>query len=78
MGTRGPGTSDPLRQGIDRWFGYNCQAVAHNFYPTYLWIMIRPSTWTILPSLPMTPFVRTKILRTHLAMSDSSTSIPRT
>lgn len=28
---------DPLRQGIDRFFGYNCQALAHNFYPTYLW-----------------------------------------
>lgn len=27
----------PLKQGIDRFFGYNCQAVAHNFYPTYLW-----------------------------------------
>jgi arylsulfatase A-like enzyme len=26
-----------LKQGIDRWFGYNCQAVAHNYYPTYLW-----------------------------------------
>lgn len=30
-------TGEPLRQGIDRFFGYNCQAVAHNFYPTYLW-----------------------------------------
>jgi arylsulfatase A-like enzyme len=37
-GLGGPGTSgDPLKQGIDRWFGYNCQSVAHNFYPTYLW-----------------------------------------
>jgi arylsulfatase A-like enzyme len=27
----------PLKQGIDRWFGYNCQRVAHNHYPTYLW-----------------------------------------
>lgn len=27
----------PLKQGIDRFFGYNCQGVAHNFYPTYLW-----------------------------------------
>lgn len=27
----------PLKQGIDRFFGFNCQAVAHNFYPTYLW-----------------------------------------
>jgi arylsulfatase A len=37
-GLGGPGTSgEPLRQGFDRWFGYNGQAVAHNFYPTYLW-----------------------------------------
>jgi arylsulfatase A-like enzyme len=37
-GLGGPGTSgDPLKQGIHRWFGYNCQGVAHNFYPTYLW-----------------------------------------
>ena len=27
----------PLKQGFDRWFGYNSQGVAHNFYPTYLW-----------------------------------------
>jgi arylsulfatase A-like enzyme len=30
-------TGDPLRQGMDRFFGYNCQGVAHNYYPTYLW-----------------------------------------
>ncbi|HEX5105798.1 MAG TPA: sulfatase-like hydrolase/transferase, partial [Pirellulaceae bacterium] len=24
-------------QGINRWFGYYCQGVAHNHYPTYLW-----------------------------------------
>jgi len=37
-GLGGPGsTGEPLKQGFDRWFGYNCQSVAHNFYPTYLW-----------------------------------------
>lgn len=37
-GLGGPdSTGAPLRQGFDRWFGYNGQAVAHNFYPTYLW-----------------------------------------
>jgi len=37
-GLGGPGTSgEPLKQGFSRWYGYNCQAVAHNFYPTYLW-----------------------------------------
>jgi arylsulfatase A-like enzyme len=30
-------TGDPLAQGFDRFFGYNDQAVAHNFYPTSLW-----------------------------------------
>lgn len=37
-GLGGVGSSgDPNRQGIDRFFGYNDQAVAHNFYPTSLW-----------------------------------------
>ncbi|HNQ89593.1 MAG TPA: arylsulfatase [Verrucomicrobiota bacterium] len=37
-GLGGPGsTGDPLRQGFDRFFGYNCQRHAHNYYPTYLW-----------------------------------------
>ncbi|MDX2038017.1 MAG: arylsulfatase [Isosphaeraceae bacterium] len=37
-GLGAPGsTGEPLRQGFDRFFGYNCQAVAHNFYPTHLW-----------------------------------------
>lgn len=30
-------SGDPLKQGFDRFFGYNCQSVAHNFYPTHLW-----------------------------------------
>jgi arylsulfatase A-like enzyme len=30
-------SGDPLKQGFDRWFGYNCQGVAHNYYPTHLW-----------------------------------------
>jgi arylsulfatase A-like enzyme len=33
-----PGSEgDPLRQGFDRFFGYNCQRHAHNYYPTSLW-----------------------------------------
>jgi arylsulfatase A len=33
-----PGSSgDPLAQGFDHFFGFNCQAVAHNYYPAYLW-----------------------------------------
>lgn len=27
----------PVKQGFDKFFGYNCQAKAHNFYPAYLW-----------------------------------------
>lgn len=37
-GLGAPGTAgEPLRQGIDRFYGYNCQAIAHNYYPTSLW-----------------------------------------
>ena len=33
-----PGSEgDPLRQGFDHFFGYNCQRHAHNHYPTYLY-----------------------------------------
>ncbi len=30
-------TGDPLKQGFDRFYGYNCQRAAHNYYPTNLW-----------------------------------------
>jgi arylsulfatase len=30
-------TGDPLKQGFDRFYGYNCQSVAHNYYPDHLW-----------------------------------------
>jgi arylsulfatase A-like enzyme len=37
-GLGGPGTEgDPVNQGFDEWFGYNCQSLAHNYYPAYLW-----------------------------------------
>jgi arylsulfatase A-like enzyme len=33
-----PGSEgEPLKQGFDRFFGYNCQRQAHNYYATYLW-----------------------------------------
>lgn len=36
-GLGGQGTTgDPLRQGFDRFYGYNCQRNAHNLYPEYL------------------------------------------
>jgi arylsulfatase A-like enzyme len=30
-------SGDPTRQGFDRFYGYICQSVAHNYYPAYLW-----------------------------------------
>ncbi|MCU0795984.1 MAG: arylsulfatase [Akkermansiaceae bacterium] len=30
-------TGDPNKQGFDLFFGYNCQAVAHSFFPRFLW-----------------------------------------
>lgn len=33
-----PGSEgDPLEQGFDEFFGYNCQALAHRYYPDHLW-----------------------------------------
>jgi len=36
-GLGGPGsTGAPNAQGFDHWYGYLCQRVAHNYYPTHL------------------------------------------
>jgi arylsulfatase A-like enzyme len=28
---------DPLNQGFDTFYGYNCQRIGHNYYPYHLW-----------------------------------------
>jgi arylsulfatase A-like enzyme len=33
IGTEG----DPTKQGFDEFFGFNCQSLAHNYFPEYLW-----------------------------------------
>ena len=30
-------TGDPLKNGFDYFFGYNCQRHAHSYFPSYLW-----------------------------------------
>jgi len=30
-------TGDPNKKGFDEFFGYNCQSLAHNYYPDHLW-----------------------------------------
>jgi arylsulfatase A-like enzyme len=30
-------TGDPNKKGFDDFFGYNCQSLAHNYYPDHLW-----------------------------------------
>ena len=33
-----PGSEgDPMHQGFDVFYGYNCQGLAHNYFPAYLW-----------------------------------------
>ena len=44
-------TGDPNSQGFDEFFGYNCQAIAHRFYPEYLWhndkkVFLPGNNWT--------------------------------
>lgn len=37
-GLGGPGTEgDPNNQGFDQFYGYNCQSLAHHYYPYHLW-----------------------------------------
>jgi len=37
-GLGSPGSEgDPMNQGFDQFFGYNCQSMAHKYYPEYLW-----------------------------------------
>lgn len=37
-GLGSPGSEgDPNNQGFDQFFGYNCQSLAHNYYPDHLW-----------------------------------------
>ncbi|MDQ0108941.1 arylsulfatase A-like enzyme [Chitinophaga terrae (ex Kim and Jung 2007)] len=30
-------SGDPLKQGVDKFFGYNCQRQSHRYFPTHLW-----------------------------------------
>jgi arylsulfatase A len=30
-------TGEPAKKGFELFFGYNCQAVAHSYFPAYLW-----------------------------------------
>ncbi len=30
-------TGEPLKKGFTTFFGYNCQSLAHNYYPDHLW-----------------------------------------
>lgn len=37
-GLGGPETvSEPMKMGFNRFYGYNCQREAHNYYPEHLW-----------------------------------------
>lgn len=47
-----PGSEgDPVNQGFDLFFGYNCQRYAHRYYPEYLWeneekVMLPGNDWS--------------------------------
>lgn len=43
---------DPVNQGFDLFYGYNCQRFAHNYYPEYLWsnrekVYLNGNDWNI-------------------------------
>ena len=43
---------DPMKQGFDRFFGYNCQSHAHSYYPDYLWSNFERVALTNSPPIP--------------------------
>ena len=52
-GLGGPeSTGRPLNQGVDRFFGFNCQAHAHSYYPSYLWDNEQHFTLSNAPEIP--------------------------
>ena len=72
-----PGSEgDPVNQGFDYFFGYNCQRYAHRYYPEYLWdnkekYFLEGNDWsTTVTMLPMLsnrrPLILSGITRTPL------------
>jgi arylsulfatase A len=52
-GLGGPASSgEPLSQGVNRFFGYNCQSHAHSYYPSYLWDDYRHFPLKNVPPVP--------------------------
>ena len=48
-----PGSEgDPIHQGFDRFFGYNCQRHAHSYYPNYLWSNLKRVPLNNHPPVP--------------------------
>ena len=48
-----PGSEgDPINQGFDRFFGYNCQRHAHSYYPNYLWSNLKRVPLNNNPPVP--------------------------
>ncbi len=44
-------TGDPNQQGFEQFYGYNCQSLAHRYYPAYLWqnenkVVLEGNGWT--------------------------------
>ncbi|GAB3887128.1 arylsulfatase [Spirosoma agri] len=47
-------SGDPINQGFDRFYGYNCQALAHRAYPNHLWADERKIVLTANQNLQQT------------------------
>ena len=48
-----PGSEgDPIHQGFDRFYGYNCQRHAHSYYPNYLWSNLKRVALDNEPPVP--------------------------
>jgi arylsulfatase A len=45
-------TGSPEKQGFQRFFGYNCQAVAHSYWPETLWSDLKKVKLSNTPAVP--------------------------
>ena len=45
-------TGDPQAQGVDTFYGFNCQLLAHSYYPDHLWAddvqAVREGPWKLV------------------------------
>ncbi|MBI1348257.1 sulfatase-like hydrolase/transferase [bacterium] len=67
-------TGEPSRKGFDLFFGYNCQAVAHSYYPSHLW---RNSEHVLINTKPIPGHMKKATDEVRIEDTQGETYAPR-